>query len=150
MWEMIQLYEPVLILGLGSIWDIRKKRVPVVFLLISVIVAILIGIGNPEISWKDEWYRYFIGALIGIVLFAVSCFGGEFIGAADGIMIGIIGGTLGYSLALLFLSNAIMLAAVFSLIGLVAGKIKRNSTLPFFPFMLGGYLIMILFQIYRG
>lgn len=140
----VQSVGTILMLAVGSIWDIRDRQIPVKLLIIDVIAGAILMIINHKINWPDEWYLYMVGILIGIVILLAGYFSNGCIGTADGIMLAVIGGILGYQEMLFLLMNAVMAAAVCSIILIVLRKGNRKTTIPFFPFMLLGYLLVVV------
>lgn len=129
-------------LAVNSIWDIREKGIPEKLLILEVISGIVLIAVNQEINWEKDWYFYVIGSLIGIVLILAGKFSGGCIGTADGIIIALLGGMFGYPDTLLLLMYAVLAAAGFSMILIVLKKAGRKTTIPFFPFLLLGYLLV--------
>lgn len=140
----VQSVGTILMLAVGSIWDIRDRQIPVKLLIIDIIAGAILMIINRKINWPDEWYLYMVGILIGIVILLAGYFSNGCIGMADGIMLAVIGGILGYQEMLFLLMNAVMAAAVCSIILIVLRKGNRKTAIPFFPFMLLGYLLVVV------
>lgn len=140
----VQSAGTIVMLAVGSIWDIRDRQIPEKLLIIDIIAGIILTVMNRKINWPDEWYLYMVGILIGIVILLAGYFSNGCIGMADGIMLAVIGGILGYQETLLLLMNAVMAAAVCSIILIVLRKGNRKTTIPFFPFMLLGYLLVVV------
>ncbi len=140
----VQEIGAVMMLTVGSIWDIRWKRIPAGMLVLNVLLGMILIVANREIDWRQDWYLYAVGILIGIILLLTGRFCGGCIGAADGIMIAIIGGMIGYQKILLLLMNAVLAAAVFSILLIAIKKAGRKTAIPFLPFMLLGYIIILV------
>lgn len=139
----IQSIGTVIMLALGSIWDIRDKQIPVKLLIAEIIAGVILMITNQKINWPDDWYLYIMGIFIGVVILLAGRFSNGSIGTADGIMLAVIGGVIGYRDTLLLLMNAVMAAALCSIILIILKRGNRKTTIPFFPFMLLGYLPVI-------
>lgn len=140
----LQRIGTVIMLTAGSIWDIRGKRLPAGLLILDVLAGGILMAVNREIDWWKDGYLYVVGILIGIFLLLMGRFCGGCIGTADGIMIAIIGGVIGYQDTLLLLMNAILAAAVFSIVLIVIKKARWGTTIPFIPFLLLGYLMILI------
>lgn len=140
----LQRIGTVLMLTAGSIWDIRGKRIPAGLLALNILAGVILIAANRNIDWRQDWYLYVVGILIGIMLFLIGRFCGGCIGSADGIMTAVIGGMIGYRETLLLLMNAILAAAVFSILLIVIKKAGRGTAIPFIPFMLLGYIIILI------
>lgn len=134
----------VMMLAVGSIWDIRWKRIPAGLLILNVLLGMILIVTNREIAWRQDWYLYVVGILIGIILLLTGRFCGGCIGAADGIMTAVIGGMIGYQETLLLLMNAVLAAAIFSILLIAIKKAGRKTAIPFLPFMLLGYIIILV------
>lgn len=134
----------VIMLTVGSIWDIRWKKIPAGLLIFNVLLGMILIALNREIDWRQDWYLYAVGILIGIILLLTGRFCGGCIGVADGIMTAVIGGILGYQDTLLLLMNAVLAAAVFSILLIVIKKASRGTAIPFLPFMLLGYIVILV------
>ncbi|MDE6744973.1 MAG: hypothetical protein K2J95_13950 [Lachnospiraceae bacterium] len=139
----LQRIGTVIMLTAGSIWDIRGKRLPAGLLILDVLAGGILMAVNKEIDWRKDGYLYVVGILIGILLLLIGRFCGGCIGTADGIMTAVIGGVIGYQDTLLLLMDAILAAAVFSIVLIVIKKARRGTTIPFIPFLLLGYLIIL-------
>lgn len=140
----LQKIGTVIMLTAGSIWDIRGKKLPAGMLLLDVLTGGILMAVNREINWQKDGYLYVVGILIGVILLLIGRFCGGCIGTADGIMTAVIGGVIGYHDTLLLLMNAILAAAVFSIVLIVIKKAGRGTTIPFIPFLLLGYLIILI------
>ena len=138
----LQRIGTIIMLTAGSIWDIRGKRLPAGLLLLDVLAGGILMAVNRDIDWRKNGYLYVVGILIGIILLLIGRFCGGCIGTADGIMTAVIGGVIGYRDTLLLLMNAILAAAVFSIVLIVIKKAGRGTTIPFIPFLLLGYLLI--------
>lgn len=138
----LQRIGTVIMLTTGSIWDIRGKKLPAGLLLLDVLAGGILMAVNRDIDWRKDGYLYVVGILIGIILLLIGRFCGGCIGTADGIITAVIGGVIGYQDTLLLLMNAILAAAVFSIVLIVIKKAGRGTTIPFIPFLLLGYLLI--------
>lgn len=143
--KMMQRIGAVIILTVGSIWDIRSKKLPAGLLVLSILTGGILIAMNRDINWRQDWRLYVIGILIGILLLLAGRFCGGCIGMADGIVTAVIGGMIGYHDTLLLLMNGILAAAVFSILLIVIKKAGRKTTIPFIPFMLLGYITILIF-----
>lgn len=143
---MLQKIGTLVILIVGSIWDIRERKLPSGLLILNLLAGGILLAVNRDIDWRKDWFLYAAGILIGLLLLLLGRFCGGCIGTADGIMTAIIGGLIGYRDTLLLLMNAIFAAAGFSVLLIVLKKARRGTVIPFIPFMLLGYLTVIKFK----
>lgn len=142
--NMIQRIGMIIMLTVGSIWDIRENKLPASLLVLNMLAGGILTAVNRDIDWRKDWHLYVTGILIGMLLLLIGRFCGGCIGTADGIMTAIIGGIIGYQDTLLLLMNAILAAAVFSILLIVIKKARRGTVIPFIPFMLLGYLTILI------
>ncbi len=140
----LQKIGTVLMLAVGSIWDMRGKRVPAGLLALDILTGGIITAVNRDIDWHNDWHLYAIGILIGIMMLFMGRFCGGCIGSADGIMTAVIGGMIGYRETLLLLMNAILAAAAVSILLIIFKKAGRKTAIPFIPFMLLGYVTVLV------
>jgi leader peptidase (prepilin peptidase) / N-methyltransferase len=133
-----------------TIIDVREKRLPDVLTLPSYpAAALLLGLGAIFIP-NGRWL--FLHAIIGLavagafyVLLAVIYPAG--IGWGDVKLSGILGLYLGWCGARTFATGLIggfVLAAVFGIALIVAGRASRKTQIPFGPFMLAGAVAAVL------
>lgn len=83
------------------------------------------------------------GAAVGAGVMLLSYISGGKIGMGDGIVLCITGLGLGFWGNMELFCLALMLAAGLSIILLILRKANRKKSIPFIPFMLTGYLILI-------
>ena len=130
----------LLLLGICSISDWKKKTIPMVLLVfMSVIVLIIVMI------CKDVSIRLRIGGgFLGFVFLLISKCTKEAIGYGDSWLIMILGIHLGSLQTIEVLFVASVLAGIVSLFCLWRCRWKRNATLPFVPFLCISYLGVML------
>ena len=139
MWKVA---EAVVLIGLGAaaIWDVRKRCVPAAGLLAGTIAVIAFQIGFG----KTEWYLCAFGALCGGMFLLISRYSDEEIGYGDSWMIFNLGMFLGLWRLMAVLLLAFLGAAVAAVCGVAGGKWNRKTTIPFLPFLLAGYVGVLL------
>jgi len=127
-------------------WFLLPNRIiyPLMWLaLIQVIVLSIIFHGHLESLTTAAW-GIVIGGGLFYALFQISK--GKWIGGGDvklGALLGLIVGGPGMSLLLLF--TASLLGTVVALPLLATGRVKRDSHLPFGPFLIVAAIIVYLF-----
>ena len=89
--------------------------------------------------WQNLW-----GVLPGVCLLLISRLSGDCIGKGDGYLVCISGMALGFKINLSLLFYALFLAGGISAVLLSLRKVKKDTKLPFVPFLLGGYLLTLL------
>lgn len=139
MLEMISVIFPGIFLFIESIRDIRKREIS----MISVGIFGVLGIVLQLISDASNWYSMLAGALVGVVVLLSAKITCEKIGYGDGWLLVVTGIYLGFRYNLFLFAIALFLSAVVSMVLMVFKKVNRKSAIPFIPFVLGGYCIML-------
>lgn len=135
MWNNILV---TMILLCNTIYDLRYKKVSLVFLEISGVFGVIMWIFKRQISWQE----LLLGVLIGILFLLIAKLTNQ-IGEGDGIILIVLGIYLGVWQLTAVLLMSLFLTAIFSIILLVAFKKNRKYTIPFVPFIFVSYLIQL-------
>lgn len=119
--------------------DIRKQELS---------LPVLAGIGAAGLIRFFFVHPFSAGSLIGglalgTLLFLGSLITKEAVGKGDGLLLCGIGIWLGFSQSLRLLFFASLLSAAAALILLLAAKKERTQRIPFVPFLLGAYLVVL-------
>lgn len=128
---------------LVSVYDIRRRRIPVQLLVLfsAAIIGYRIYDRGMDIGLIAG------GAGIGIFFFIVSKRSGESIGYADSWMILLLGIYLGFWGILGTLTGTMFILAVVSLVFVVIKRRSKKLVLPFLPFLTAGYLLWLVSEI---
>ena len=147
-------HSAVLVLFLwNSIQDIKYKSLQNKGLLAGSILVVLLllldGMCNGRMAgillspegfpWQNLW-----GVLPGVSLLILSRLMNGCIGKGDGYLLCISGIALGLKINLSLLFFALLLAGGISAVLLAIRKVRKDTKLPFVPFLLGGYLMTLL------
>ena len=130
------------LLGICGIEDYRIKKVRLVVVNAFAILGVILHIVYQRITWIDM----VLGALIGVALLIVGYLSKEKIGYGDGLILVATGIYLGFwnNLILLWLSTS--LAGIYGLILMLFKKKKKESEIPLVPFILGVYVLSLIFN----
>lgn len=123
-----------------SAMDIKKKSVPVGLLGIGVVNTAVILLAEGLCGGIDCWplcRSMFPGAAFLVIAAATGK-----AGYGDGIVLIILGLVSGSEVCLFALTAGLFLIAVFSGVLLTLRKVKRNSRIPFLPFLAVGWGIV--------
>lgn len=132
-----------------SVQDIRKKEISNRSLLIGAGVVVLVLLADGVLcknlfSAEASWWKNGCGMIPGICVWILSYVTRGGIGRGDGYLLCITGAALGLEVNLAILCYGLLLAGVCAGILLVMRRVKRETKLPFIPFLTGGYLLTVL------
>lgn len=127
-------------LAICSLFDLWKKQIPMVILLVFGITGILYQIYYGKLPLPDV----FFGVMVGTALYVISIVSGEKIGKGDAMMLMSSGLYMGFwkNITLLWLGSA--MAGVVCMVMYLCMKKGKDATVPFAPFLLGAYLVLWL------
>lgn len=136
MWKM---FLTVLWLGILAGMDVRRKYVPIWFLVCGGIFVTIVSVyegleGNlngAELIWSIA---------PGMVLLTVAVLTKK-AGWADGVVLMLLGILSGFHACIFSFTLSMVLISVVSLALLALRKVKKNTKLPYLPFLCAGYLI---------
>ena len=134
-------------MGLGfyllavSIFDIKEKAIPVLFLVVGGILAGM-GAVYSVIGGEVGWYFPLVGMIPGAALLVIAKIT-EKMGYGDGIVLLMIGGMNGYRGSLLVLCMGSFFASIFCVVLLAVRKVKKHNRIPYVPFLTGAYWLYI-------
>lgn len=132
MWELsMGIY-----LFAGSIWDCVRREIPISYLVGGTVFVMM----HQIFEGSGTWLISCLGAMLGVVFLIISKYTGEKIGYGDSWMILNLGVYLGIWKIIVLLIAAFGASFLFSCIGLGCKKLKRDTRLPFFPFLMIGYI----------
>lgn len=131
----------VVFLTVGSIQDIRKKKISIWILLLLIPAFVLQLLSGVIVSLKQR----VIGILVGAIFFLISKVTREQIGKGDAYVITALGFILGGFGVFEMLCYSFILTMVAAMILLFIFHTQRKKTIPFLPFLLLGYICMLVF-----
>lgn len=137
--KVLQTIAVMVFLAIGTLADIKYKRIPIRLLTGFGIIAVVIRAVSPQLAVKE----LIIGVITGVLLIVISVVTGGQIGTGDGLLFVVLGIYLGSSNVVLLLMALILCAAVAGVL-FVARQVKRKDRLPFVPFVLCAYIIQQL------
>ena len=129
-----------LLLFVGSIEDIRRRRIDPYWLMLNA------GYALGARIWFGELYAGLAGITIGILLLGAAFVSRQKVGYGDGLVFAVCGLYLGFweNFSLLFLS--LVLCALGGLALMAVGKVKKGQALPFVPFVLCAFICAVIFE----
>lgn len=124
-----------------AVCDLKKGQIQTNMLCACAAVTLL----SVFLCCEQSAATSLVGGLLGFCFLAVSYITREAVGYADSILLIILGIFFGAEELLILMLVAFGTAALVALVGIVCGKWNRKKTLPFVPFLLLGYMgVMIL------
>lgn len=133
-------------LAYESYEDLKRKSIPVSSLIVCAMLGLVIdicGLNDIVESTRD----IFLGIALGVTVILAGKIMKGGLGVGDGTLLICIGILLGGRLCLLVFIIAVTLAAGASAILLAFKKVTIGQSLPFVPFIFGGYIITMVVSI---
>lgn len=127
-------------LGFYAVEDIKKKKITVCYLLIFALVGIFTNLYYKNMSMLSIAG----GIILGAGVLALSFITRGSVGTGDGMILVVTGLYLGAGKNFELFMTSLIYGAVFSLGLLVVGRKKRKYEIPFVPFLLAGYITIMV------
>ena len=140
------LYAGLLIyLGLETENDIRKREISVKIAICFCLLAVIIRVCMMNnTSWISLLKDLACALIPGIGMLIFSGITDQAVGYEDGIIMMVCGIYLGEKTAAALLLAGLFLMFPVSMLLLLSGKAKRETELPFAPFLLNAYLLWLI------
>lgn len=129
-------------LGMLSFFDIKTRKVPVVWLAAGVIIAALIVLAeclcNPAI-----WQWYVLRAVLGMIPGGILILAGYLskkVGYGDGIALVGVGLLVGYRSSFMLLGFSLLIMSLYCMGVLLLRKGSGNTKVPYLPFLTVTYM----------
>ena len=131
-----------------SAWDIKCKKLPTGliiwgFLIAGIRIVLMVLGAGPLTERLHSVAEALFGALPGLAMVILS-YVSDKIGRGDGLVIMIAGMTGNFHFSVILICMACILVALPGVVLLATGKIRKNTSLPFVPFVTISYLILML------
>lgn len=128
------------LLGISTFIDIKTRSVS-----FKVLLAYgILGVFNIFLFDKQNLLTALSGAFIGVIILVLSKLTRGGIGMGDGLLLIVTGLFLGIWKNTELLLGSFFLAALFSIVLLIAKKADRKKEIPFIPFLLLSFLGLVL------
>lgn len=143
--QIIGIIGSFTILLLGSISDLRTKGIPVFLLMAGNIGGLLCFLCRfyQELTGITMIIELVGSILPGLGLFLLSFLTGRKIGVGDGLILLSVGMFESSRMTWATLCFGLFLQSVFAILLLVLKKAKRDTRIPFVPFLLAGRIILL-------
>ncbi len=123
-----------------AVTDARQKKIPNALLGMLFLCALVSWVLFPEISWKN---RIAGAVLVSAILLLVIWIRPGAFGAGDVKLMSVSGMMIGLGKNLTALVFAVVLSALYCLIGMMRGTRKMESEIAFGPFLCAGIILSI-------
>ena len=120
--------------------DIREKSVSLISIIIFSLAGVFINICITNISL----FSMFLGISVGLGVILLGKLMKDGIGTGDGAVLGSIGILIGGKMSLLVFIIAITISAAVVIVLLTFKKVKMKQELPFVPYILCAYVLMLM------
>jgi len=138
----VEMLVKVAYLLILSIYDVRERKVPLVLLGIGGVFVVLQGIHYGRTDML-VWMQLLVGSFPGVFLLIVA-WASKKAGYADGVVLMLLGMTEGYREGIVLLCVSLLLLSGLVILLLFLRKVKRNTRMPYIPFLTGAYLLLRL------
>ena len=134
----------------ASVTDIFRKKLSILFLLAGIIPAGILTIseyfGNGNSDTVSFILSHVSGLAVGAVFLLISAVTKEGFGKADAVLLCICGAAAGVVSLISVILFSFLLGAVYSIAMLAMGRLTRKDKFAFVPFILLGYVMMLLLK----
>lgn len=135
----------LLYLGILSIYDGKKCKVPLIWLILGLIIATVTVVWDclsHPIKWQWIAMAALLGTLPGLFMLLVGYITRK-VGYGDGLVLIAVGILVGYRICFLLVCFSLLLMSVWCMILLLRKKGNRNTRIPYLPFLTAVYLVGI-------
>lgn len=128
-----------MVLILCGIQDIRQKKISLWIIAIGAVAIVVCVPFCHSCSILDRLGGLAVGVIVTIISIATR---GK-IGMGDGMILCLTGLGLGFWVNLELFAIALFVAAIISIILLIARRVDRKKAIPFVPFLVIGYAFLV-------
>ncbi len=131
-----------LILPPAVVLDLKKRRIPLLILLIATLPAVPVNL-----LWSEtHWLEMAGGALFGGVFLLLAVVTHEKIGYGDGFLIAALGLWLGIERIAVSTLLGMLAAGLTGVVLMIFKKKRRKDQLPFAPFLAVGCILRLILE----
>lgn len=130
MWIKTLILGYLVILGIK---DGKDRKIPLQWLVAGAVLLGGIGVWKCVLGEMNRW-EILLGVIPGVLLLAVAWLTGK-AGCADGVVLMELGLCLGYRESLFLFGFGLLLLSIVSVILLLLRKVKKDTRMPYLPFL---------------
>lgn len=146
MWILIGA--ALVLLGICSVSDIKRREVRLGVILVFVIFAVLYR-GYEGLYWED-FFELILRFLPGLLMMIVAAGKKKAVGMGDALILLATGYILGAECNFLMILAGSLIGGIYSLVLVCLKKKGIKDTLPFVPFLLLGCICLSVFVVIKG
>ena len=133
----VEQWVTLILLIVNSVIDIKKKKISIISVAVCFLCWLMLGM--KERQWAD-----LIHLVPGLVLLFISIVTRGALGMGDGILVCVMGLFCEWDIILWTLVFAFFMSFFWAIVQ-VCLQTKKDKTFPFVPFILFGYVLVLLF-----
>ena len=126
-------------LAAASFTDVKRRSLNVIFICIGFTAGFVFQTILGELLLREM----LAGAALGAAAAVISRISSQAIGYGDSFMIAACGAWLGFYGCACLLMVSLFIMALFGIAAMALKKAKGKDALPFMPFLLAGYIVML-------
>lgn len=123
-----------------SIFDFKRKQIPVVIIIIFGVVSCLFVFTEESINWESLCADITPGIILLLISYATK----QEIGYGDGLVVLLLGLLLGIKLCVAIVFIGLLLSSIVSIIKIVAFKANKHTRIPYVPFLLTAWGVLMI------
>ncbi len=131
----------LLMLSFSAAADLKTKSIPVIP--VTVFAVVLLGMRVLYFHQSISLSAFLAGTVPGVVFFFISAVSRGAAGSGDALILLLLGIISGFWNSLMICFLALVLTGLCGLGLMAAGKAGRKTQLPFVPFLLGAYVMLL-------
>lgn len=120
--------------------DIKEQKVYSGICYVNILMSFLFHMALKDIGYLNVA----IGVIIGSLMIGISYITKEAIGKGDGLVALALSCIVGGSVVIQSLFWGALICVLVSVVGIILGRLKLKSRIPFVPFLLMGEIIMLV------
>jgi len=124
-----------------TFFDIKTKQIPMKLIVVFTFLIVGFCFINNFFYYWDFLLRLMPGAFLILIAFITN----QALGYGDGVVVILIGMMLDFQITITFILIAFLLSAITSIFILITKKGNRQTKLPFIPFLLVSWCILLIF-----
>lgn len=131
----------LLLLSFGAAEDLKTRSIPVIP--VTMFAAVLLGIRFLYFHQSTSLAAFLAGAVPGVVFFFISTVSHGAAGSGDALLLLLLGMITGFWETLMICFLALVMTGLCGLGLMAAGRAGRRTQLPFIPFLLAAYVLLL-------